>query len=115
MNKLFTEIDNLGLNGVELLALVTGTSYDVVFYANVEGKMVQSNSLAGEGKIEMNHLADFYARVAEIIREDSAYDASALNVVKVDAQKNCSIDKEPINSRVYEIKKNWRLKVLSGS
>ena len=36
---LISEIMKLGLNEVDLLALVTDTSYEVVFYANVGGRV----------------------------------------------------------------------------
>lgn len=114
MDKLLAAIDDLGVKGVELLALVSDTSYDVVFYANVDGKKIQSNSLAENGAIELSRLADFYGKVAEIVRGDPTYDASALNVVSVDAQKHVSINKEAIDCRVYAIKKNWRAQVLGS-
>ena len=36
------KIEEKGLTGVELLALVTDSSYEVVFYANYNGKVRQS-------------------------------------------------------------------------
>ena len=43
------KIEEKGLTGVELLALVTDSSYEVVFYANYNGKVRQSNDLAEDG------------------------------------------------------------------
>lgn len=112
MKNLVAVVEELGLKGVELLALVTQTSYDVVFYANVEGEKVQSNTLADQGGVDAILLADFYAKVAEIIRKDSAYDASKLNIVEVNPRCEVSVRKDAIDSRVYKIKKDWRSKVL---
>ena len=45
------KIEEKGLTDVELLALVTDSSYEVVFYANYNGKTRQSNDLAEDGRL----------------------------------------------------------------
>ena len=105
---LISEIGKLGLNEVDLLALVTDTSYDVSFYANVDGKRIQSNTMAEEGLLDPVKLMAFYEKIAAVIRAASSFDASALNVVKVNRNSEVSISKMERNSRVYAIKKEWR-------
>ena len=107
-NMLISEIGKLGLNQVDLLALVTDTSYDVSFYADVDDKRIQSNTMAEEGLLDSVKLMAFYQKIATVIRADSSFDASALNVVKVNRNSEVSISKMERNSRVYAIKKEWR-------
>ena len=48
------KIEAKGLSDIELLALVTDTSYEVVFYAKYDGKMRQSNDLAEDGILTLD-------------------------------------------------------------
>ena len=105
---LISEIEKLGLDGVDLLALVTDTSYDVTFYADVDGKRIQSNTMADEGLIDSVRLMVFYEKIATIIRAESSFDVSALNVVTVNRNFEVSISKMERNAHVYAIKKEWR-------
>lgn len=107
-NILISEIEKLSLNEVDLLALVTDTSYDVSFYASVDGKRIQSNTMVEEGLIDSVILTAFYEKVATVIREDEGFDSSALNVVKVNRNSEVSMSKMERNTRVYAIKKEWR-------
>jgi len=108
---LISEIEKLGLDGVDLLALVTDTSYDVTFYADVDGKRIQSNTMAEEGLLDSVKLMAFYEKVATAIREDEGFDPRALNVVKVNRNSEVSVSQMERNARVYAIKKEWRNEV----
>lgn len=113
MNKLIlSEVQGLGFTGIELLALVTNTSFDVVFYANVAGNFLQSNAMADQGLIDPVKLAAFYNRVATIIRSDANFDSTALNIVKVNRNNEVSVSTKERDSRVYAIKKEWRTAIL---
>jgi len=113
-NKIISEIRELGLSEVDLLALVTDTSYDVVFYASVDGKRMQSNTMAEEGLLDTVKLMAFYGKVATAIREDEGFDPSSLNVVKVNRNSEVSMSKMERNTRVYAIKKEWRIVAISS-
>lgn len=112
MNNILMEIAALGLANVKLLALVTDTSYDVVFYADVEGGMIQSNTLAEQGKVAPEKLAAFYEKIAECVRSDPSYDNSVMNVVKVDQDTGVTFSTKERDCRVYAVKKEWRNAVL---
>ena len=105
---LISEIEKLGLDGVDLLALVTDTSYDVTFYADVDGKRIQSNTMAEEGLLDSVKLMAFYEKIATVIRAGSSFDASALNVVKVNRNSEVSMSRMERNAHVYAVKKEWR-------
>lgn len=108
MNKIIDEINKLALQNVNLLALVTKTSFDVVFFASVDGKMVQSNALAEKGVINFLELDKFYQTVAEIIRGSGDFKSDMLNVVKINDDKDIVFSYEPLNCRVHSIKKAWK-------
>lgn len=110
---LISEVANLGLNEVDLLALVTNTSYDVIFYANVDGRRIQSNAMAEEDLIDSAALQAFYEKIAKIIQTDASFDPSALNIVKVGRNCEVSASKKERNAHVYAIKKEWRNQVLN--
>lgn len=107
-NMLISEIRKLGLTEVDLLALVTDTSYDVTFYADVDGKRIQSNTMAEEGLLDSVKLMAFYEKIATVIRTDSSFDANALNVVKVNRNSEVSMSRMERNAHVYAVKKEWR-------
>ena len=112
-NNLVSEIAELGLNEVDLLALVTNTSYEVEFYASVDGKRMQSNAMAEDELVDSGNLLAFYERVAITIRADARFDSNALNVVKVNRDGEVSMTKTARNAHVYAIQKEWRKQVLN--
>ena len=109
MNTLIDEINNLGLGNIELLALVTSTSYDVVFYATVNGKKYQSNALTEEGLFDILKMDNFYAQVASIIRNSADFDSNKMNIVSVSSASQIKWDYNERDCRVYQIKKNWKI------
>lgn len=111
---LISEIEKLGLNEVDLLALVTSTSYDVSFYANVDGRRIQSNTMVEEDLIDSATLTAFYEKVATIIRKDTSFDPDAMNIVQVGRNSEVSAFKMERNAHVYAIKKEWRNQVLNA-
>jgi uncharacterized HAD superfamily protein len=112
-NDLVSEIAELGLNEVDLLAVVTDTSYEVEFYASVDGKRMQSNAMAEEGLVDSNKLFAFYEKVATVIRAEASFDSGALNVVKVSRNGEVSMTKTARNAHIYAIQKEWRNQVLN--
>ena len=86
MNKQIHEevlrIEAKGLQNIELLALVTDSSYEVIFYATYNGKICQSNDLAESGILSLEFVDDIYASVANVVRSDKKFDPSKMNIVK---------------------------------
>lgn len=101
------KIESRGLSDIELLALVTDTSYEVVFYAKYDGKMRQSNELAENGALSLDFVDEIYNNVAEIVRSDSKYDASKMNIVKA-SKGDVLIEYDEKNCRLYALKKKWK-------
>ena len=70
IHEVIEKIEKKSLSNIELLALVTETSYEVIFYAKYDGKMRQSNDLAEDGVISLDFVDEIYSEVANIVRED---------------------------------------------
>ena len=111
MNKQIYEviekIEKKNLSDIELIALVTETSYEVIFYAKYNGKMRQSNDLAEDGVITLGFADEIYAEVAKIVREDKKYDSSKMNIVKA-SEDAIKVEYDEKNCRVYGLKKKWK-------
>ena len=111
MNELMYEVierlEQQDLSSINLLALVTETSYEVIFYAKYDGQLLQSNDLAEKGIIQPGFVDSIYEEVSNIIRNSDKYDASKMNIIKV-SSKSISVSYEDKNCRVYGIKKKWK-------
>lgn len=108
MDKLFSEIDKLNIGKINLLALVSKTSSEVVFYCDVSGKSIQSNNLIEEGLIDSVKLDTFYSSVTTIIRNDSKFKTDKMNIVKINKNNDISFTYVEPNCRIYGIKKEWK-------
>ena len=101
------KIEDKGLLNTKLLALVTESSYEVIFYSCYEEKMQQSNNLAEAGIIPLEFVDSVYAAVANAIREDERFDSQKMNIVKATSD-SVEIEYDEKNCRVYTIKKKWK-------
>ena len=101
------KIEKKGLTDVELLALVTDSSYEVVFYANYNGKTRQSNDLAEDGVLELDFVDGIYSSVANAVRADKKFDSEKMNIIKASGE-NVSVEYDEKNCRVYGLKKKWK-------
>lgn len=101
------KIEAKGLSDIVLLALVTETSYEVVFYAKCDGKMRQSNDLAEDGILTLDFVDEIYAAIAKVVREDKKYDSNKMNIVKASGD-DITVEYDEKNCRTYGLKKNWK-------
>ena len=108
MDELLSLIAQLHLSNVNLLALITDTSQDVVFYATVGEKSMQSNALAEGGILNPMILDEFYRKVAATIRLADSYKSGMMNIVKVFADNTVNFTYEAEKCRLYAIKKAWK-------
>lgn len=109
--KISTQIKKLesyGISNIDLLALVTNTSYEIVFYGDYQGKNYQCNEMSESGIIDGNILADFYHEIAIIIRESEAYLQDNMNIVTYTKDGSIEISQDEKNCRIYRIKKAWK-------
>ena len=108
MTALIDETKNLNLGNIDLLALVTSSSYEVVFYATVNGKKYQSNALTEDGLFDILKMDEFYSNVANIIRNSSHFKADSMNIVTVTSSATIKWEYAERSCRIYPIKKAWK-------
>lgn len=108
-------IASLHLKSVNLLALITKSSSEVVFYALVNGKMMHSGNIEEQGIVDPLKLDKFMDDVAAAVRGCSKFDPSKLNVVKVSGSGKTTIEYYERNARIAAIEKEWRASVTSSA
>lgn len=104
VNKL--EMD--GVTGIEMLALVSETSYEVVFYGDCQGQRLQSNAMVENGLIDADVVDDFYKAIAQAVRSEASFDKDKMNIVKYYKDGTINLAYDEKNCRVYSIKKEWK-------
>lgn len=98
---------------VELLALVSDTSYEVVFYGTCNGKRMQSNEMVECNAVEAVFMDTFYKEVAESVRNDIRFNANEMNIVRWHKNAELEFLQDEKTCRLYPIKKNWRQEVAN--
>lgn len=104
------KIKEKGLTNIELLALVSDTSYEVLFYASSEGKMRQSEELAELGIISLKFVDEIYDNIVNFIKEDKAYDSTKMNIIKASEEK-VIFEYDEKKCKIYSIKKKWKAEI----
>lgn len=101
------ELEKYGIRNIDLLALVTNTSYEVTFFGYINNnEYKQSNELAEEGIISFDELDAFYAKIAKIVRTSVDYDNKELNILKID-EGEVSFRKKNRMSDTFKIVRRW--------
>lgn len=108
MKKIISVIEQLNVGKVDLLALITDSSSDVVFYCNINGKQLQSNNLVEEGLMDSIKMDNFYKEVTSIIRKNENFKTDKMNIIKVNQKNEITFSYADKNCRVYSIKKEWK-------
>lgn len=108
MDKIIAEIDKLNVGKIDLLAIVSKSSSEIVFYCDKNGRMIQSNNLIEEGLIDSVALDTFCSTITCIIRNDSKFREDKMNIVKVNRNNEITCIYDDINCRIYGIKKEWK-------
>ena len=87
--------------------MITESTSDVVFYANINGKLQQSNTIVESGAFDPARMRDFYSRVSDIIRKSDFFKPEKMNVVTIsDSQLNISY--KNLDCSVFLLKKMWK-------
>lgn len=100
------EFEKKGINDIQLLALVSETSAEVVFYGIVDGVRYQSNNMVEEGKIESDVIDGFYDEIVELVRTDKKFDSGKMNIIKADSDR-CKVDYDEKKCKTFKIIKEW--------
>ena len=114
--EIIVQIENLekkGISNIDMLALITKTSSEVIFYGEIQGKIYQSNNMVEENLIDSLEIETFYENITKIIKNDKEFREEKMNIIKVNRKKVFSIEIEDKDCKVYRIKKEWRNGILN--
>lgn len=114
--EIIVQIENLekkGISNIDMLALITKTSSEVIFYGEIQGKIYQSNNMVEENLIDLLEIETFYENITKIIKTDKEFREEKMNIIKVNRKKVFSIEIEDKDCKVYRIKKEWRNGILN--
>ena len=106
--EIIVQIENLekkGISNIDMLALITKTSSEVIFYGEIQGKIYQSNNMVEENLIDSLEIETFYENITKIIKTDKEFREEKMNIIKVNRKKVFSIEIEDKDCKVYRIKK----------
>lgn len=92
---------------VELIALVTDTSREVIFYGDIDGVRYQSNAMVEKGKLPGAVVEGFYEEITALIRGDARFKPDKLNVIKADSDRLKVEYEDRLCSR-YGIIRKWQ-------
>lgn len=87
------------------------TSYEMFFYAFIDGNPVQCYKLAEEGKLDENELEEVFESVVNIIKDSKLYKEEKNNIATIRVDKSgiiLEIEYLDKDSRIYSIKKAWK-------
>ena len=96
-------------------ASITQTSYEVFFYALIDGNPVQCYELAEESKLDENELDSVFAAIVDIIKESKFFHDDNNNVVTITVDKSgikMDVEYYEKDARMYKIKKEWEQKMF---
>ncbi len=92
-------------------ASITKTSYEVFFYSFINGEPKQCYTLAEEGKLDENRLAEVFDSMVNIIRNSKVFKEDKINIATIrfeDLKINMDMEYYEKNARMYKIKKEWQ-------
>ena len=102
-----------GSSKTVFFASVTETSYEVFFYAFIDGNPVQCFELAEQNLLDENELDTVFASIVEVIRNANIYQRDKNNIVTIIIDKSgVKMDMAYVerDARMYGIKKEWKQK-----
>lgn len=114
--EIIAQIENLekeGISNIDILALVTETSSEVVFYGEIQGRIYQSNNMIEENLIDSLKIENFYENIAKIIRNNEKFNNEKMNIIKINKEKIFELEIKEKDCKVYKIKKEWKNQILN--
>ena len=105
--------NSIRANDIWTIALVTKTSYEVMFYALVNGELLQSNEAAERGIIAIDEVDKYYSDIANSIRQSDEYNSTKLNIVSIDLHEGAKYLYDAPNASLYRIKKEWKKSITT--
>ena len=101
-----SEFEKKGISDIQMIALVSDTSSEVIFYGVVDGVRYQSNNMVEEGKVDFGVVDEFYDGIVKLIRTNEGFDAEKMNIVRADSDR-CKFDYEEKKCKTFRIIRKW--------
>ena len=101
----------IGSEKTVFFASVTETSYEMFFYAFLDGKPKQCYALAEQNVLDANELDSVFKEVATIIRESKMFRKEKNNIVTFNVDQSgvrMDIRYYEKDAHMYRIKKEWK-------
>ncbi len=101
----------IGSEKTVFFASVTETSYEMFFYAFLDGKPKQCYALAEQNVLDENELDSVFKEVATIIRESKLFRKEKNNIVTFNVDQSgvrMDIRYYEKDAHMYRIKKEWK-------
>lgn len=92
---------------------ISETSYEMFFYAFIDGKAKQCFELAEEGELDGNTLDRVFEEIIQIIKKSKRFIVDKYNVATIIIDKSrIDLDVEYYDKdiRMYKVKKEWKKK-----
>lgn len=100
------ELEISGIENVSLIALVSDTSSEVIFYCDYKGEHIQSNDLIEEYNVNPMLVENLYKLVTAEVRKAIGFKKDMMNILYVNNGKiKLSYDKKICST--YKIIKAW--------
>ena len=90
---------------------MTDTSQETFFYAFIDGKQIQCFTLAEQGELDENELADEFSDVVNVLRESKLYTPGKFNVGTIIVDKSgikLGVENYEMSVSEYKIQKEWK-------
>ena len=100
-----------GSSKTVFFASVTETSYEVFFYAYIDGNPAQCFELAEQELLDENELDTVFADIVDVIKKSKVYQNDKNNIATITVDKSgVKMDMEYVdkNARMYGVKKEWK-------
>ncbi|MBQ9609146.1 MAG: hypothetical protein IJV15_06825 [Lachnospiraceae bacterium] len=110
INKI-NEFEKRGVLDVRLIALVSDSYSEVIFYGIIDGIRYQSNNMVEKGKINSDIVDGFYDDIVEIIKFDTKFDTTKMNIIKADSN-GCSFEYDEKKCRTFKIIREWEKSLM---
>ena len=105
------QIIPMGSSKTVFFASVTETSYEVFFYAYIDGNPAQCFELAEQELLDENELDTVFADIVDVIKKSKVYQNDKNNIATITVDKSgVKMDMEYVdkNARMYGVKKEWK-------
>lgn len=108
IERILRELAPFGVKNIYLIALVTESGYQVVFFGDHDGETFQSNDMMEEDIVDTDVIERIYEKVSRLIRNSPDFHPDEMNIVTYSENQGAQIryDSED-DCDEYQIMRDW--------